>query len=141
VAGYELMSTLNPFDFWQLTASFSQFESEITSGDYQGDALADQYKWSAKAITDFTFPHGWSLQLSGNAVGPKISNTKEESTIWFADFGVEKKILTNGAFTFRMTDLFDSLSKIKTEKTDKSVTNETEYALGQLFLVGLNWKF
>lgn len=141
VAGYELMSTLNPFDFWQFTASFSQFESEITSGDYQGDALADQYKWSAKAITDFTFPHGWSVQLSGNAVGPKISNAKEESTIWFADFGVEKRILTNGAFTFRMTDVFDNLSKVKTEKTDKSVTNETEHGLGQMFLVGLNWKF
>ncbi|MDP2888068.1 MAG: outer membrane beta-barrel family protein [Bacteroidota bacterium] len=141
VAGYALMSTLNPFDFWQLTASFSQFESEITSGDYRGDALADQYKWSAKAITDFTFPNGWSVQLSGNAVGPKISNTKKESTIWFADFGVEKRILTNGAFTFRMTDVFDSLSKVKTEKTDKSVTNETEYGLGQMFLVGLNCKF
>ncbi|MBW8332980.1 MAG: hypothetical protein K0M40_13230, partial [Prolixibacteraceae bacterium] len=71
----------------------------------------------------------------------KISNTKEEGTVWFADFGVEKRILANGAFTFRMTDVFDSLSKVKTEKTDKSVTKETEHGLGQMFLVGLNWKF
>ena len=135
------MSTLNPFDFWQVTASYSQFESEITSGDYLGDALADQYKWSAKAITDFTFPLGWSLQISGNAVGPKISTSQEESTIWFADMGIKKRLLTNGAFTFRMTDVFDSLSKVKIEKTDKSFPNETESGLGQMFLVGLHWKF
>lgn len=141
VAGYELMSTLKPFEFWQLTASYSQFESKITSGDYQGDALTDQYKWSAKAITDFILPRGLSFQVSGNAVGPKISNTKEESTIWFVDFGLEKRILTNGAITFRMTDVLDSLSKDKMEKTDKSTTNETEYTNGRVFLVGLSWKF
>lgn len=141
VAGYELMTTLKPFEFWQLTASYSQFESKITSGDYQGDALADQYKWSAKALTDFTLPLGWTIQMTGNVVGPKISDTKEESTIWFADFGIEKKILTNGTLTFRMTDAFDSLAKDKMERTDKSTTNETEYTDGRVFLVGLSWKF
>lgn len=141
VAGYELMSTIKPFDFWQLALSFAQFESEITNGDYSGDALSDQYKWSGKAITDFTLPKGWSAQVSFNAVGPKISDSKEESTIWFADLGIEKRFMTNGALTFRMTDLFDSLAKRKTERTDKSTTVETEYGLGQVFLVGLGWKF
>lgn len=141
VAGFELMSTIKPFDFWQLTASYSQFESEITSGDYQGDALVDQYKWAAKAITDFNLPRNWTIQLSVNIVGPKVSETKEESTIWFADLGIEKRILTNGILFFRMTDIFDSLKKDKTERTDKSTTIETEYTTGRLFLVGLSWKF
>ena len=141
VAGYELMSTIKPFDFWQLALSFAQFESEITSGAYSGDALSDQYKWSGKAITDFTLPKGWSAQLAFNAVGPKVSESKQESTIWFADLGVETRFLTNGALTFRMTDVFDSLVKRKTERTDKSSTIETEYGLGQVFLVGLSWKF
>ncbi len=141
MAGFEVMSTIKPFDFWQLTASYSQFESEITSGDYQGDALTDQYKWTAKAITDFNLPRNWTVQVSGNIVGPKVSKTKEEGIIWFADLGIEKRIHTNGTLFFRMTDIFDSLQKEKIERSDKSTTNETEYTTGRLFLVGLIWKF
>jgi len=141
VTGYELMTTLKAFDFWQFTASFSQFESEITSGIYQGDALNDQYKWSAKAITDFNLPYEFTVQISCNAVGPKISNMKEESTIVFADLGIEKRILTNGILSFRMTDIFSSLKKDKVERTDKSLTNETESTTGRIFLVALGWKF
>jgi outer membrane receptor protein involved in Fe transport len=141
VAGFEVMSTIKPFDFWLLTASYSRFESEITSGNYQGDALIDQFKWAVKAITDVILPYNWTIQLSVNIVGPKVSNTKEESTIWLADLGIEKRILTNGTLSFRMTDIFDSLKKNKTERTDKSTTMETEYTQGQLFLVGLSWKF
>lgn len=141
VTGYELMTTVKPFSFWQITSSFSQFESGITSGTYQGDALNDQYKWSAKFITDLDLPGDFAVQASFNAVGPKISGTKEENTIWFTDFGVEKRILKNGSLTFRMTDVFSSLKKEKMERTEKSVTYETEYTEGRIFLAGLSWKF
>jgi outer membrane receptor protein involved in Fe transport len=141
VVGYELMTTLKPVEFWQLSASYSQFKSEITSGDYKGDALNDQYKWTAKVITDFTLPHRFTLQMAGNIVGPKIANNKTENTIWFSDLGVEKKILANGTLMFRVTDVFNSLEKSKSERTDKSITDETEYSEGQLFMIGFNWKF
>ncbi len=141
VAGVEIMTTIKPVAFWQLTASYSHFNSKITSGDYQGDALKDQYDWSAKAISDFKFPKGWSMQISGNAVGPKISYSKEEGTIVFADLGIEKRILSNGVLTFRMSDVFDTLKKEKKERTDKSFTKETEYTFGQMFMLGLSWTF
>ncbi len=141
VIGIEVMSTLKPFNFWQLTASYSQFYSEITSGEYQGDALNDQFKWTTKVITDFNLPQNWTLQFSFNFVGPKVSNNKEEGTIWYADAGLEKRILSNGILSIRMTDIFDSLKKDKVERTNKSTTNETEYTTGRIFLIGLSWKF
>lgn len=141
VMGYELMTTVKPFEIWQLTASFSQFDSQITSGTYQGDALSDQYKWAAKIITDLTLPYKWNIQLAGNVVGPKMSASKRENTIWFADLGVEKKIYDNGSLTFRMTDVFGSLKKDKTEITDKSTTVESEYTDGQIVMLGLSWRF
>jgi len=141
VMGYELMTTAKPVDFWQITASFSQFDSKITTGQYAGDALKDQFKWTAKAITDFTLPREWSVQFIANVVGPKISNTKIENTIWFADLGVEKRILKNGSANFRLSDVFNSLAKEKTDITEKSTNFETEYTHGQIFQVGLSWKF
>lgn len=139
--GVEITSNIAPFKFWELNASYSYFESEITSGDYQGDALTDQYKWSAKAINDFKLPFAATLQIAFNAVDPKVSGTKEENTIWFADLGIQKKIMGNGSIVFRMTDVFDSLQKDKTEYTSASTTFETEKSVGRVYFVGVNWKF
>jgi outer membrane receptor for ferrienterochelin and colicin len=135
------MTSVNPFEFWQLNASYSIFESEITSGDYEGDALKDQYKWSAKAINDFKLPYKTNLQLSFNAVGPKVSATKEESTIWFADLGIEKKLVKGGSLFVWVSDVFDSLAKEKTELTDKSSTYEYETTMGRIFMVGIKYRF
>lgn len=141
VMGYELMSTAQPFEFWQLTASYSRFDSKILTGEYAGDALKDQFKWTAKAITDIKLPGDWSVQAVANAVGPKISSTKIENTIWFADFGLEKKVLKNGSVNLRVSDVFDTLVKEKTDITDKSSNVETEYSRGRMFLVTMGWKF
>lgn len=140
-SGIELLSTIRPFKFWELNASYSVFESKILSGDYEGDALSDQYKWSAKAINDFKLPFGIKMQVAANVVGPKSSGTKEENTVWFIDLGLEKEILKNGFLSFRIADLFDSLEKVKTEYTDKSTTTETESTVGRLFLAGVKFRF
>jgi len=141
VMGYEIMTTANPFNFWNITASFSQFESKVLSGAYTGDALNDQYNWTAKLITDFKLPLRTTVQFSGNAIGPKISSMKSEGTLWFADLGIETKILSSGTLSFRVTDLFDSISKRKYEITDKSVTDELEYSKGRMFMAGIKWIF
>ncbi len=141
LAGVEFMTSINPFEFWQLNASYSIFESEITSGEYEGDALKDQYKWSAKAINDFKLPYKTNLQLSFNAVGPKVSTTKEENTIWFADLGIEKELIKDATLIVKVSDIFDSLAKEKTELTDKSSTYEYENTLGRIFMVGIKYRF
>lgn len=139
--GVEFMSAVNPFAFWEFNASYSLFHSEITSGDYQGDALKDQFKWSAKLINDFKLPYRTKIQLAFNAVGPKISSEKEENTIWFADMGLENRITDRGSIVFRVSDLFNSLEKEKLERTDKSTTSEFETTEGRVFMLGVQYKF
>lgn len=140
LAGIEFMTSINPFRFWELNASYSIFDSEITSGDYKGDALKDQYKWSAKIINDFKLPYETSFQISLNAVGPKLSGSKEEETIWFADLGIQKKLIKGGVITLRVSDIFNSLAKEKREFTDKSTTYEYETARGRIFMIGIKYK-
>lgn len=139
--GVEFMAAVNPVDFWQINASYSLFDSKITSGDYKGDALKDQYKWTAKAINDFKLPFNTNLQLSFNAVGPKKSDTKVEDALWFADLGIRKELVKGGSLTLRVTDIFDSLKKHKTEYTSKSSSVENETTLGRVFLIGMKYKF
>lgn len=139
--GIEFMSAVNPFKFWEFNASYSLFHSEITSGDYEGDALKDQFKWSAKLINDFKLPYRTKIQFAFNAVGPKISSEKEENTIWFADMGLEKKIVDKGSLIFRVSDLFNSLEKEKLEITDKSTKREFETTAGRIFMLGVKYNF
>lgn len=141
VMGLELTTTITPLKWWQITGNYSQFDSKITSGNYSGDALTDQYKWSAKLLSDFSFKNDLVIQLVGNIVGPKISSTKTEDTMWFVDLGIEKKILQQGRIYFRVTDLFNSIEKFKTETTTTTITDEHEYAEGRMFNIGIAWNF
>ncbi|MEY1638971.1 TonB-dependent receptor [Tenuifilum osseticum] len=139
--GVEFMSAVKPFRFWEFNANYSIFHSEITSGEYQGDALKDQFKWSAKVINDFKLPYSTKIQFAFNAIGPKISNEKEENTIWFADLGIEKNITDKGSIIFRVSDLLNSLEKEKIEITDKSTTRAIETTEGRIFMLGLKYNF
>ncbi|PCH77608.1 MAG: hypothetical protein COB98_02950 [Flavobacteriaceae bacterium] len=139
--GVEFMTGISAFEFWQLNASYSLFKSKITSGEYKGDALKDQYKWSAKAINDFTLPYNTQLQISINAVGPKKSKIETEKTMWFSDLGIEKSLGNGASLVFRVSDIFDSLSNDKTKFTDKSTTYEHESTLGRVFLAGIKYSF
>lgn len=139
--GVEFMSAVKPFSFWEFNANYSIFHSEITSGEYQGDALKDQFKWSAKVISDFKLPYSTMIQFAFNAVGPKISAEREENTIWFADLGLEKSITDKGSIIFRVSDLFNSLEKVKVDITDKSITRAFETTEGRIFMIGIKYNF
>ena len=139
--GVEFMSAVKPLSFWEFNANYSIFHSEITSGEYQGDALKDQFKWSAKVINDFKLPYSTKVQIAFNAVGPKISAEKEENTIWFADLGLEKRIADKGAVILRVSDVFNSLAKEKLDITDKSTTRASETTEGRIFMLGIKYNF
>lgn len=67
------------------------------------------------------------LRCSWNAEGLKPSKDREVEALRFVDLGVEKRFLQRGALTFRVTDVFDSLQKLKYESTNKSIHREVEY--------------
>lgn len=141
-AGFELITGISPLKWWNVNLNYSQFWSEITDDDnFEGDAIKDQTAWTAKAINDFKLPWNTSLQLVGNFVGPKASSQQTEDTIWYFDFGIEKKFLENGYFILRVSDIFDSLQKVKTKNTGTIKEIKTEDTQGRILTAGIKLNF
>ncbi|QSB29206.1 TonB-dependent siderophore receptor [Flavobacterium sp. CLA17] len=139
--GIELISSAKLTKWWTLNASYSYFESEINDPAFNGDALKDQVKYTAKLIMDFTLPAEFKVQLIGNLIGPKPSLQESEKELYFVDLGVSKNFLKNGTFMFRVSDIFDSITKQKTKTATNSITYETENTRGQIISTGVKWNF
>lgn len=143
VYGVEVLSNLQPAEWWSLNVNYSRFFSEIKDedSDFDGDALKDQTDWTGKIISDFSLPANFTLQLAGNIVGPKVSSQKTEETIWSVDAGIQKTFLQNGTFVLRVIDVFDTLGKTKTETTGNQFSEQIENTPGQIISAGLKWNF
>ncbi|MGK9368322.1 TonB-dependent receptor [Melioribacter sp. Ez-97] len=139
--GVELLTAVKPFKWFQLNANYSWFDSEITDVDFEGEALNDQVKWTAKIIADFSFDFGLNAQLTANFIGPKPATQKSEDKITYADLGLSQKIYENGKIYLRISDIFDSLKKVKRETTDKSTKIENENTTGRIINLGFQWNF
>jgi len=140
--GVEFLVGYQPVKWYNLNVNFSRFWSEIKDNTaFDGDALKDQTDWTFKAINDFTPTKGLNLQLIFNFVGPKKTTQETEETIWFADLGMEKQLFTNGFFTIRVTDVFDTLKKQKTKDTIVQLEEMTENTPGRIFSAGFRYQF
>lgn len=141
-SGIEFLVGVAPVKWYDLNISYSRFRSEIKdNSEFNGDALKDQTDWTLKAINNFNLPKGFDIQVTTNFVGPKISKQESEKTIWFADLGIEKQVFTNGFFSVRVTDVFDTLKKQKTKNTIVQIEQMTENTPGTIVSAGLRWEF
>lgn len=140
LAGVEFMVGAQPFKWWQLNLSYSQFDSEINDAEFDGDAIKDQVKWVGKAISDFYLPYNIRVQAIANYLGPKPGAQQSEEKVFFADLGVQKDIGKRGQLSLRLSDVFNSLDKHKHNVTDKSVSNEWERSQTQLWNIGFIYK-
>ena len=141
LAGVELMSSAKLTKWWTVNASYSYFDSQIRDSLFNGDALKDQIKYTAKLIMDFNLPKDFNIQLAANYLGPKPSPQDSENELYFLDFGISKKFLNNGTFMLRISDVLDSITKMKTKTLPQSITYETENTRGRIISAGLKWNF
>lgn len=141
LAGVELMSSAKITKWWTLNASYSYFESQINDSLFNGDALKDQLKYSAKLIMDFNLPRDFNIQFAAIYLGPKPSPQDAQKELYFVDLGISKKILTNGLFMLRVSDLLDTVNKNRTKTTDKSITYQREETRGRIISAGVKWNF
>jgi outer membrane receptor protein involved in Fe transport len=140
--GYELLLGMKPTSWWNINLNYSNFESQIrAAGSFEGDAIKDQFEWTAKAISDMQLPWKMSLQLSANFVGPKASSQETETKLWFADFGLTKTVAENGMAILRVTDVFDTISKVRTKDTGTVLEEKREDTPGQIVSLGFKWNF
>lgn len=140
--GYELLIGARPTKWWNLNMNYSNFESAIRSvGSFEGDAIKDQFEWTAKAINDFSLPWKINFQATSNFVGPKASTQETEQMLWFMDMGFSKVIKSNGLAILRISDVFDSIQKVRTKTAGTTLEEKTEDTPGQIFSLGFKWNF
>lgn len=140
--GYELLVGMNPTPWWSLNLNYSNFESEIrTTGVFEGDAIKDQFEWTFKAINDLILPAKINFQATANFVGPKASTQESENMLWFVDMGLGKTIAKRGHANLRVSDVFDTLRKVRTKNAGTTIEEKTEDTPGQIVSLGFKWTF
>lgn len=138
--GIELISSIKVFNWCNINLNYSYFDSKINDSNFEGEALNDQIQWLAKFITDFHLPYKIKLQISGNYLGPKPSSTKSENEIYFVDLGLNFPIIFNFEGYLRISDLFDTLNKVKNNTTSNVISKEIENTRGPIINFGISWR-
>ncbi|WP_207632603.1 TonB-dependent receptor plug domain-containing protein [Foetidibacter luteolus] len=142
VQGLELMAGFNLFKWMDLQLNYSRFGSKVLQDSlYSGDAVKDQYDWSAKTIANFYLPTQTSLQFAWNAIGPKVSNTKKEKTIQYLDAAITQKLLKNTDIFLRVSDVFATNNKVSEEITAAQYKQQWQNGVGRVFYIGASVTF
>ncbi|MEX2566819.1 MAG: TonB-dependent receptor [Cyclobacteriaceae bacterium] len=140
--GYELLIGAKATNWWNINLNYSNFESKIRStGAFEGDAIKDQFEWTAKAINDIRLPWEIDFQATANFVGPKASTQETENMLWFVDMGFSKTVAGKGQATIRVTDVFDTIKKVKTKNAGNTLEEKIENTPGQIISLGFKWNF
>ncbi len=143
VQGIELIGAVKPLPFWNINVSYSKFGSQLydeTLGG--GDAIKDQFAWSAKVITDVEIGKNTFFQMAWNGIGPKISNTKAENTIQYFDASLSHSLLKKKLLlSVRISDVFDTNYKKTVETTTAQVSDKIQDIAGRQVFVNLSYNF
>lgn len=143
VQGIEIIGALRPFSFWNINASYAQFGSRLQDEALGGgDAIKDQFAWTAKLISDVELGKNTFFQVAWNGVGPKISSQKEENTIQFVDASISHSLLNKKmVLSARISDIFDTNNKKTKEITTAQVSNKIQDIPGRQIFFNVSYNF
>jgi outer membrane receptor protein involved in Fe transport len=143
VQGVELLGAVRLFKRWNINASYSQFSSELNDPTLGGgDAIKDQFAWSAKLISDLEIGKNTFVQVAWNGIGPKVSSQKTENTIQFFDASINQHFMNKKILlSVRMSDIFDTNNKITAETTTAQQSNRFQDIAGRQVFVNLSYSF
>ncbi len=107
--GSELALTYRATDWWRINGTMSYFYRQVEGGGDQMELQNESYSWSTRMVNNFTFPGGWSAQLTGHYRSPLVMIQGEMKEMYSADFAVRKNVLNNNAtISLRLSDIFDT---------------------------------
>lgn len=107
--GSELALTYRLSDWWRINGTVSYFYRQVEGGGDRMELQNESYSWSTRMVNNFTFPRGWSAQLTGNYRSPLVMIQGEMKEMYSADFAVRKNVLNNNAsISLRLSDIFDT---------------------------------
>ena len=107
--GGEVMLNAQPFKFWSLNGTFSYFKRTIDAGTALGGLTNDGTSWTARAMTNITFPLDLGLQVSYFYSGKRITPQGTMDPMQSLDAALKKDLFDKKlSLTFRVSDLLNT---------------------------------
>lgn len=139
--GAELAMIHRLFDFWRINATMSYFYRQVEGGNAQMELQNESYSWSARMVNNFTFPRGWSAQLTGNYRSPLVMIQGEMKEMYSADLAVRKNVLNNnGTITLRLSDIFNTQSFKMHNYGDNFIMDTERRRTSRMVFVGFSYR-
>ncbi len=139
--GAELAMTHRLFDFWRINATMSYFYRQVEGGNAQMELQNESYSWSARMVNNFTFPRGWSAQLTGNYRSPLVMIQGEMKEMYSADLAVRKNVLNNnGTITLRLSDVFNTQRFRMHNYGDNFIMDTERRRTSRMVFVGFSYR-
>ncbi len=139
--GAELAMTHRLFDFWRINATMSYFYRQVEGGNAQMELQNESYSWSARMVNNFTFPRGWSAQLTGNYRSPLVMIQGEMKEMYSADLAVRKNVLNNsGTITLRLSDVFNTQRFRMHNYGDNFIMDTERRRTSRMVIVGFSYR-
>ncbi len=136
--GLELVGTLRPFNWLNLTSSSNFYRSKIDGSNISDDLANDAIAFSSKLMSTIKMPKSFSVQISGRYRSPRVFAQGKMFAFYMMDIAVKKKLWKDKAnITLRLSDVFDTF-KFSYELSDfnymqKNVRNRSSRILSIAF--------
>jgi len=108
--GVEFTFNGHPLKWWNINANATYFRMTINGGDANAALNNDNYSYTAKLISNFTFTDLFDIQLSYNYQGPTVLAQGRLDPVQSFDVAIKKDIFNKkGSIGLRVSDIFDQI--------------------------------
>ena len=107
--GLELLTIIKPAKWWKMTLSFNFSQTFINSTSGESDLNNSGYTWSTFMNQTFTFPGGWSGQITGFYRSPMVFAQGFSAPMYGMDAAARKTFLKGKMYAnFKVSDVFNT---------------------------------
>lgn len=108
-AGFELVSKVNLFNWWDVTANGNAFYFKVNPNPQYNVREANGFSWNGNLTTNVKFTKLTSLQVRGDYRAPMNTLQGKMKSMSGVDVALKQEILKNkGSLMFNVRDLFDN---------------------------------
>jgi outer membrane receptor protein involved in Fe transport len=122
--GLEMVSRLQPFNWWDLTLSGNIAQSTVNGTNIDATLNNNNLIWNVRFISNTRVHKTLNFQIIGNYNAPFVLPQGLSIPIYGVDFAVKKDVMNGkGSFTLNISDVFD-MRKFGATLSSATFTNE-----------------
>jgi len=107
--GLEVITTFEPYKWWDNTLSFNFFRQVFDGSNVAGDVGNDAFTWTAKWNSFFEVRKGLNLQVSGRYRAPGAHSQGDFKGMFSTDLGLKQSLWKGrGSLGLRVSDILNT---------------------------------